>query len=124
MEEEKVIEQQSSPDGSKLDEAAAAEEGREDVNNYPSRKIVVPAMVSIYLAVFLIALVQPFSSDDWVYKDRESYKLTLIRRTAPFLALLSRPFRMSSRALAILPGTKLASSFLCARCSCHSDAYM
>ena len=36
----------------------ASEEQVEDVQSYPPRKVVIPAMAGIYLACFLVALVR------------------------------------------------------------------
>jgi hypothetical protein len=41
------------------DEKALAEHKKDDQKVYPPKKIVLPAMAALYLAVFLVALVCP-----------------------------------------------------------------
>ena len=81
---------------------AAAEVEIENEDAYPPPKVVLPAMVAIYLAVFLIALVRyPF------FLRRQSIpSLMQIFRIEPSSEQPFHPSQMNSKALGTLHGTR------------------
>ena len=69
---------------------------------YPGKKVVIPVIFAVCLALFLASLVSILS-----ILDRFLSKLDLSSRTEPLSALLFRQSRMISNLLKTLRGTNL-----------------
>jgi hypothetical protein len=87
---------------------------------YPPKKLVIPAMIALYLAVFLIAIVNILLPLPPTYP----LSLTRLYRTERFSALLFLGSQMDLTALEISRGMSQAFYFLFACFNCLLASYM